>query len=183
MPPAQEGPSSGRIRKPAVCREPRNSGAETLEPGAFSLWGVLVIDRQALVAQVRAHEGCVLHAYRDSRGYLTIGIGRLIDPLVGGSISLDEAETLLDHDLDHAERDLAAALPWWPSLDECRQRALIELAFNLGIVGLMRFRHTLALLEGRDYEAAALALLDSKWAGQVGPRRAARIAGMIREGR
>jgi len=142
-----------------------------------------MINHQALVDQVRAHEGCVLTAYQDSLGFWSIGIGRLIDARKGGGITLEEAEYLLGHDLAAAHHDLEVTLPWWAELDEVRQRALIELRFNLGMAGLLLFRWTLAHLQAREYTQAAESLLVSKWAQQVGPRRSARLAEMLREGR
>ena len=41
---------------------------------------------QKLIDQVKHHEGLVLHGYRDSRGYLTIGYGRLIDDPRGAAV-------------------------------------------------------------------------------------------------
>jgi lysozyme len=142
-----------------------------------------MIDRQALVDQIRAHEGTILHAYPDALGYLTIGTGRLIDERKGGGISYNESQFLLANDLVRCEGDLVASLPWWSGLDECRQRALIELRFSLGMAGLLQFRWTLSHLQAKEWEAAAGSLLASRWASQVGPRRAERLAAMLREGR
>jgi lysozyme len=142
-----------------------------------------VIDRAALVAQIKGAEGTILHAYQDSLGYWTIGTGRLIDALRGGGISQNESDFLLQNDLARCEEDLVANLPWWSQLDECRQRALIELRFSLGMHGLLQFRWTLAHLRAGEYESAAGSLLASRWAQQVGAHRSARIATMLREGR
>lgn len=141
------------------------------------------MDTGKLIAQIRDHEGCVLHAYRDSQGYLTIGIGRLIDGRLGGGISLEEAELLFANDLARAERDLDTSLMWWRRLDEVRQRALVELCLNLGIRGLLRFHDTLRRLEAGEWAAASVALLASLWAEQVGPTRAGRLAEMVRDGK
>ena len=40
-----------------------------------------------LTDQLRRDEGCVLHAYPDHLGFLTLGIGRLIDRRKGGGIT------------------------------------------------------------------------------------------------
>ena len=37
-----------------------------------------------LIEMIKHHEGVVPHAYQDSRGYWTIGVGRLIDESLGG---------------------------------------------------------------------------------------------------
>ena len=42
-----------------------------------------------LLNLIRKHEGFRASAYRDTRGYLTIGYGRLIDARRGGGITRD----------------------------------------------------------------------------------------------
>lgn len=140
-----------------------------------------------VLADLVRDEGEVLHAYADSLGYLTIGVGRLIDQRRGGGITHDEAMHLLRNDVAKVEAQLDAALPWWIGLSDARRRALINMAFNLGIgsrqppKGLLAFQNTLAAIKARDYEAAARGMLASRWAEQVGAR-ARRLAEMMRVG-
>ena len=44
------------------------------------------------------------------------------------------------------------------------------MAFNLGVAGLLKFKKMIAALEKRDYDTAAIEMLDSQWAKQVGQR-------------
>lgn len=62
-----------------------------------------------------------------------------------------------------------------------RAEVLIDMAFNLGLSGLLRFRDTLARVSADDYEGAASAMMASRWAGQVG-RRASDLARIMRTG-
>lgn len=139
------------------------------------------MNRTDLLRELVRDEGLVLHAYPDSRGFLTIGIGRLIDRRRGGKITREEAFYLAHHDIDEVEADLNRALPWWRKMSERRQRALANMCFNLGLPRLLEFKVTLAHLEAGRYGEAAEEALDSKWAKQVG-ERAERLAAMIREG-
>lgn len=139
------------------------------------------MDIEALTSDLIRDEKFVPHAYRDSRGYLTIGIGRMVDSRLGGGITLDEAKILLAHDIARVTAELETRLPYWPELSDARQRALANMAFNLGIPRLMEFRRMFAALADGDYDAAAAEALDSRWARQVGGR-ADRIAAMIRTG-
>ena len=66
-------------------------------------------------------------------------------------------------------------------MSDGRQRALANMAFNLGMPTLQRFSRMLRALEAGEYEAAAREALDSRWARQVGAR-AERIAELFREG-
>ena len=74
------------------------------------------------------------------------------------------------------------ALPWVTQLNEVRQRVLVDMAFNMGIVGLLSFKRTLATIQAGDYQQAATMMLDSRWAGQVG-QRAERLAHMMVTGK
>lgn len=139
------------------------------------------MDREALMEDLVRDEGEVLHAYPDSETYLTIGVGRLVDPRRGGGISREESRYLLGHDIDSVEADLDRALPWWREMTEARQRALANMCFNLGLTRLLAFRVTLGHLQAGRYEYAAREALKSKWAKQVG-ERAERLAEMIRVG-
>ncbi len=89
-------------------------------------------DRAALTEELRRDEGEVLHAYTDSEGYVTIGVGRLIDKRRGGGISAEESAYLLGNDISRTETDLDARMPWWRDLDPVRQRVILNMAFNLG---------------------------------------------------
>ena len=48
-------------------------------------------------------EGCVPHAYADSLGYWTIGVGHCIDKRVGCGLPEPFIMQLLDHDIAEAE--------------------------------------------------------------------------------
>jgi lysozyme len=136
------------------------------------------VDPTKLAAELFRDEDCKLKPYRDPVGKLTIGIGRNLDDV---GISREEAEHLLHNDIAEVILDLDRALPWWRSLDEVRQRVLANMAFNMGIVKLGTFKNTLRFIQAGRYLEAAQAMLDSKWARQVGPR-AERLAVMMRDG-
>ena len=79
------------------------------------------------------------------------------------------------------EARLDAALPWWRGLDEARQAALIEIAFELGIGRLMALSCALTCLRRREFEAAAGLVLASEWGVRAGAR-ARRLAQRIKDG-
>jgi len=132
-----------------------------------------------LAKQLEADEGFVPHAYQDSLGFWTIGIGHLIDKRKGGGITRDEALYLLGNDIKRTWGQLVTALPWIISAPEPIQEVLVNLAFNLGYAGLLKFTQTLAHMQAGRYSAAASEMLKSAWAGQVGAR-AERLATVVR---
>jgi lysozyme len=121
-------------------------------------------------------EGIRLKTYRDTVGKLTIGVGRNLDDV---GISTAEAMALLENDLAHVASQLDAALPWWKSMTDNRQQALANMCFNMGLGTLLTFKTTLGLMQSGNYSAAADAMLNSKWAQQVGAR-AVRIANQVK---
>ena len=130
-----------------------------------------------LKEQLIRDEGIKLRLYQDSRGIPTIGVGR---NLRDKGISLSEAEMLLDNDLRDAFR-LADQIPWVTDLDEARRNVLFNLAFNLGVQGLLGFTKTLELLKQRRYAEAAAELLRSDLAKQA-PNRAERLSLQLEHG-
>lgn len=136
------------------------------------------MDTAAIKAHLRAHEGCVLHAYQDHLGYWTIGYGRMIDERRGGGISEAEAEQLLSNDVAFVIRSLEREAPFLHTLPEGVQHALVGMAYQMGVAGVMSFRRMWAALEQGDWELAAEEALHSRWAEQT-PRRAHEVAAMI----
>ena len=131
--------------------------------------------------QLREDEGEKLSAYQDQFGYWTIGIGRLIDERKGGGITPEESSYLFRNDLKRKRAELFDALPWAKELDEARQGVLLNMAFQMGVEGLLKFKNTLRLVELKQYDVAARAMLESLWAEQT-PKRAKRLAAQMRSG-
>lgn len=137
-------------------------------------------DHTKLLAQLKVEEGFRLYAYADSQGYATIGYGRMVDRRRGGGITLGEAEFLLNNDVYKVIRELSP-YAWYEAQDSVRQAALADMAFNLGIVGLLHFPHFLGFMLTKDYPSAIAQLVNTKWHTQVGAR-ADRIIKLIETG-
>ena len=135
-------------------------------------------DRQKTIQQLRLHEGERLKPYRCTAGKLTIGVGRNLEDR---GITAEESAYLLNNDIEREWKALTTSLPWVTGLNDVRQRVLLDMSFNLGIVGLLKFKNTLATIERGEYARAADMMLDSLWARQVG-NRAKRLSQMMRTG-
>jgi lysozyme len=129
--------------------------------------------------QLYRDEGWRPYAYRDHLGFLTLGYGFLIDERKGGRIPQPVADFWLRWEIEDRRRQLRDRLPWFENQPEQVQVALINMAYQLGVPGLMNFRRMLAALSRGDRVAAAEEALDSQWARQT-PQRAARVAADIR---
>lgn len=141
----------------------------------------MTYDRIALQNELIRDEGLRLTPYRDSLGYLTIGVGHLIQK--GESftkISNTEALDLLETDIRVAERRLTKIFPSWRELDDVRQRTFLNLVVNLGFK-LADFKRFLHAAKSGDWEKAADHLTQSRWYRQV-KLRGPRIVHAIRTG-
>lgn len=130
---------------------------------------------------IAEHEGFRSSAYRDSEGFLTIGYGTMIDERKNGGITRPEAAVLLHNRLRVVVDELNKSIPWWNKLDEVRCLVLVDMAYNLGVEGLLFFHQTLKAVENGDWEAAARGMEHSLWYKQVG-RRSVRLVKMMRTG-
>lgn len=137
--------------------------------------------KQELIRQLRGDEGVVKHAYRDHLGYLTIGVGRLIDERKGGGLRDHEIDYLLRSDIDERIDELTRRVPWWQNLDDARKGVLLNMSFQLGVDGLLGFKNTLEMVRKGHYDLAAAGMLNSLWAKQT-PERAKRLSEQMRTG-
>lgn len=100
-------------------------------------------------------------------------------------LTVAEAEALLGVAARTALEDAAAAVgaDAWGALSPARRVVVASMSYQLGPSGLRRFEQMLGALRGGDYAAAAAAMLDSRWAREQTPGRAARLAARMRTGR
>lgn len=136
-------------------------------------------------ARLKGEEGVRRFAYNDATGArvsclpggrLTIGIG------VNLETGLDDAEItmLTEHRLTVTEEQIAG-FQWYKFTDVTRQSVLLDLAFNLGVTGLLHFPRMLAAVLAKDWGTASEELLDSRAFAQE-PHRIAPLATLLLNG-
>ncbi len=135
------------------------------------------MNRQLLRSQLERHEGLRLKPYLDTVGKLTVGYGRNLEDV---GISRDEADFMLDNDIDQVERQLET-VDEYRDLDPVRQTVIANMVYNLGFAGLMGFKNMWSAINRRDWNRAADEMLNSKWARQVGVR-AVELSEIMRTG-
>ena len=134
----------------------------------------------SLLENIKAHEGFSARIYKDSVGKPTVGYGFLVAALNpdelklnGGKaepMSKEVAEKILNLKVSKLKKRLSQCLPWLESKPQNVQDTLIEMAYQLGLAGLMGFRHTLGCIEAGDYAQASKNLRESLLYRQT-PRR------------
>ena len=129
-------------------------------------------------AQLKIDEGIRAKPYRDTVGKLTIAVGRNLDDV---GLHADEIELLLDNDVNAAVRVAQQLFDNFDSLSDNRKAVLVNMAFNLGMTRLAGFVHFRSAVEQGQWEQAAVEMLHSTWATEVG-QRAIRLAEQMRRG-
>lgn len=142
-----------------------------------------MIDMTKMVAELVLDEGTRLVVYDDATGepieagsrvigHPTIGTGRAVDRSNG--ITTAEAGYLLQNDIAVVFAGLAV-LDWFAAMPPDRSRAIVNMAFQMGVDGVSEFAGMIAAIRIADWTAAAAAALASEWATET-PDRAHRVA-------
>lgn len=132
---------------------------------------------KSIEEQLILHEELRLKPYKCPAGKLTIGVGRNLDDK---GLSEDEALFLLANDIDEITRRLDK-YGWYKALDPVRKKVIVDMAFNLGLSGLLSFKNMVQAINCYDYDMAADEMANSRWYEQVG-QRGKRLAQMMRTG-
>ena len=128
-----------------------------------------------LIDQIKRHEGFRSHVYLCSAGKQTIGYGYNLD----AGMTQEEADQLLRSKLARVRDELDARLPWFSAAPSAVRDVLLNMAYQMGVHGLLGFRRTLTHLRAGRYRDAADEMLESRWAHQT-PARARELAGIVR---
>lgn len=114
--------------------------------------------RTRLTELLKQHEDFRSHLYKDSRGYNTIGYGTNID----AGLSEKNAIALLESRIDEDACKLFYYHPFFNELNEARQIALLDMCYNLGIEGFLKFHNMISALQAHDYQRAHNEILNSQ---------------------
>ena len=133
---------------------------------------------EKLIELLKQQEGYRRKVYKCTEGFHTIAYGRNLDT---NGIDEEEAEYLLRRDVVKCQNILVAKLDFWGGLNQPTRDALTNMAFQLGINGLLKFKNMLSRLDNGDYYGASREALNSRWARQT-PNRAKHVAKMIETG-
>jgi len=155
--------------------------------------------REHLIDELIKHEGLKLQVYKDTLGIDTIGIGRNLEDRGISQEELDDLDIpnmdiiyeygiteadavyLANNDVQIVEDELLRAHPCVDRLDSVRQLILVDMAFNMGVPRLCKFKKMWNAIHEEKYDIAAKEMLDSRWANQV-KSRATKLAHAMHTG-
>ena len=155
--------------------------------------------KEHLLEELVKHEGLRLQVYQDTLGIDTIGIGRNLKdrgiskeeldeldiPTIGHvyEYGITEADAMLlaENDVQIVEEELLRAHPCVEDLDAVRQLVLVDMAFNMGVPRLCKFKKMWNAVHENKFDIAAKEMLDSRWATQV-KSRSVKLANAMHNG-
>ena len=134
-------------------------------------------DTSQFVAQrLRTEEGFRALPYKDSKGILTGGYGM--------NLTVPQPEPVwfaaMQATVDLLEPKLLQ-YPWYANTDMIRRIPLLDMAYNMGLEGLLHFPHMLSAVSNQDWQTAHDEMLNSQYAKDVG-QRATKLAQILLTG-
>lgn len=110
------------------------------------------------------------------------------DPLTGAEpytfghgltwITESESKRIVIERLEQNRKSLVAIHPWLASQPQDVIDVVVEMSYQMGVVGVNKFRKMWGALQRKDYQTAAAEMLDSRWARQT-PNRAKALATIV----
>ena len=127
--------------------------------------------------QLKIDEGVKYEIYKDHLGYPTFGIGHLIvesdeeygEP-IGTGVHLDRVNEAFDEDVAVMIDEAKKVFPNIDILPEEAQQVIVNMCFNMGAPRLSKFKKFIAAVNESNWSTAAVEMMDSRWATQVGVR-------------
>jgi lysozyme len=96
-------------------------------------------------------------------------------------ISEADARYLAMNDIKIVENELCQVHPCVKDLDAVRQLILMDMAFNMGVPRLCKFKKMWNAIHENNFDAASIEMMDSRWARQV-KSRAKKLSDAMKSG-
>ena len=145
------------------------------------------MDIDQLRRELDQDEGCIYEVYLDHLGYPTFGIGHLItnrDREYGWSVGTDGAEDrvqeVFEEDVKTVLSDCKKLYNDFDELPEEAQLIIANMMFNMGYTRLSKFKGMKRGVDSRNWEEAAVEMVDSRWYTQVTNRAERLVQRMIK---
>ena len=127
--------------------------------------------------QLKIDEGVKYEVYKDHLGYPTFGIGHLVvegdeemGKPVGTPVSEERVNSVFESDVQKFVSESKKVFPNLDDLPEEAQQVIVNMCFNMGAPRLSKFKKFIAAVNDGNWSTAAVEMMDSRWATQVGVR-------------
>ena len=123
-----------------------------------------------LKERIKSNEGFSSKPYKDQLGYLTVGYGHLILPneniLLKKKINKKELEEIFEKDFKKALSNFNNTFKPF-TLNEKESELLIEMIFQLGIKGCLKFKNLIKNIKKGNKHLVCFDMMDSLWYKQT----------------
>ena len=123
-----------------------------------------------LKERIKSNEGFSSKPYKDQLGYLTIGYGHLILSnekfLLKKQIHKKALEEIFEKDFKKALSDFNNTFKSF-TLNKKESELLIEMIFQLGIKGCLKFKNLIKNIKKRNKHLVCFDMMDSLWYKQT----------------
>jgi GH24 family phage-related lysozyme (muramidase) len=133
---------------------------------------------------IRGHEGYRLVAYKDTRGFLTIGVGFNLDgagasqvcavanvnyPAIraGAALRPDQVDAIFAQQYAVVAKDVRAIFPAIDTFPDNAGAVICDMRFELGEAGFLAFHNTDACFKARNWSGAIAGIKDSALSSEV----------------
>jgi lysozyme len=127
---------------------------------------------------IKLNEGCKLEVYTCPAGYKTFGYGTNLEVLDAEIFKTIEeindlqhkkelAIGLLRREIVHCNRALSKHAWFTDDLSEFEQAIILDLAYNIGVAGVLKFQKMIKAIKQHNYGIAGEEMLDSKYHYQM----------------
>lgn len=136
-----------------------------------------------LQLQLERHEGKHKKWYKDTKGYWTNGVGHKdtsMDDITRDWTDADVAHNFIKD--SHTAESGLEKFDWYNQLDDVRKCVLINMVFNMGLTGVLKFKKTIMYITNKEFHQASFEMLDSDWKDDVGPNRSGELSKQMETG-
>tara|TARA_R100001594_G_scaffold99467_1_gene133967 strand:+ start:1054 stop:1467 length:414 start_codon:yes stop_codon:yes gene_type:complete len=136
----------------------------------------MITELKALIERICENEGFRAKPYKCSEGVWTIGHGITY-------LTEDESLAIVANRVGNKHLELQEKLDWYNDLPVDVQGVILEMCFQIGTSGMLKFKKMIGNLKKRDWSSAANEMKDSLWYRQTTSRceRLAQIVANTKE--
>ncbi len=128
-------------------------------------------------SKIELEEGWEEKMYKCPAGYLSVGFGFNLEAI---KMPKPVAELWISIIITDINKKLVE-VDGYSDLNEARKIVLIDMCYQMGFNGLMKFKNMWAAIRAQDFTRAKFEMLDSNWARQT-PNRADRNSKAMESG-
>ena len=135
----------------------------------------MIPDFKALIERIAEHEGFPRDGkvYKCTAGVDTFGHGFTY-------ITEQESMNILANRIPKKHLDLMDRLDWYPDLPPMVQGVIIEMTYQLGTSGMLKFKKMIANMKAKKWKEAGEEMKDSLWYRQT-KSRCEKLANIVRD--